>query len=132
MTDSSGLSSSVPCFCSQDVIQFLSCTDQTPSYNYLGIFLLPILHLEAVPVFWFLFPLNMFMACFYYFVFGLLDLFYLSFNVRCLLTQSVEQSCSLPDFLKSKVLAGQRSALVMTPKFLCRIDNGVELFTIGF
>lgn len=73
----------------------------------------------------------MFMACFYYFVFGLLDLLYLSFNVRCLLTHSVEQSCSLPD-LKSKVLAGQRSALVMTPKFLWRIDNGVELFTIGF
>lgn len=94
--------------------------------NYLGIFLLPILHLEAVPVFWFLFPLNMFMACFYYFVFGLLDLLYLSFNVRCLLTHSVEQSCSLPD-LKSKVLAGQRSALVMTPKFLWRIDNRGQL-----
>lgn len=72
----------------------------------------------------------MFMACFYYFVFGLLELLYLSFNVRCLLTQSVEQSCSLPD-LKSKVFAGQRSALVMTPKFFWSIDNGVELFTVG-
>lgn len=117
MTDSSGLCSSVPCLCSQDVIQFLSCTDQTPSYNYLGSFLLPILHLEAVPVFWFLFPLNMFVACFYYFVFGLLELLYLNFNVRCLLTQSVELSCSLLD-LKSKVLAGQRPAVVMTPEFL--------------